>query len=154
MYVIGFDPGPVTGVTLLKLDDYQLVGEPGTAQVNSEMLARFLHGLDGLPTLAVAVEQFVVGVRAGKSSQPQAGAAARYALVQIMEWAKAAYPTYLRAAAEVKPWATDERLIKAGLMRPTDGMRHARDAARHALFCAVHDFKQPDPLSGRFKRQK
>jgi hypothetical protein len=49
----------------------------------------------------------------------------------------------------VKPWATDERLAAAGLLDPTKGMRHARDAARHALFCAVRDFGLPDPLSAK-----
>jgi hypothetical protein len=47
----------------------------------------------------------------------------------------------------VKPWATDERLEAAGLLDLTKGMRHARDAARHALFTAVKDGGVPDPLS-------
>jgi hypothetical protein len=49
----------------------------------------------------------------------------------------------------VKPWATDTRLAAAGLMEPTTGMRHARDAARHALFAAVKTYGLPDPLSAR-----
>jgi hypothetical protein len=49
----------------------------------------------------------------------------------------------------VKPWAVDKRLHAAGLLDMTAGMRHARDAARHALFCAVKDYGLPDPLSSK-----
>jgi hypothetical protein len=54
---------------------------------------------------------------------------------------------FLRAAALVKPWATDRRLTAAGLLDPTAGMGHARDAARHALYAAVHLQLTTDPLS-------
>jgi hypothetical protein len=56
---------------------------------------------------------------------------------------------FQRPAAHVKPWATDERLEAAGLLEATKGMRHARDAARHALFAACKDGGIPDPLSKR-----
>ena len=54
-----------------------------------------------------------------------------------------------RSAAEVKPWGTDLRLTKSGLLAITKGMPHARDACRHALFAAV-SAGMPDPLSAKF----
>jgi hypothetical protein len=54
-----------------------------------------------------------------------------------------------RTAALVKPWATDKRLVAAGLLDITRGLPHARDGARHALFSAHHDSGAPDPLSSR-----
>ena len=54
-----------------------------------------------------------------------------------------------RPAGLVLPWATNHRLAAAGLMAPTVGMPHARDAARHALYAAVRDGGMPDPLSTR-----
>jgi hypothetical protein len=70
-------------------------------------------------------------------------------MVGVLEhWAKTGVRgSYARSAADVKPWATDTRLQAAGLLDLTKGMRHARDAARHALFCAVCDFGLTDPLS-------
>jgi hypothetical protein len=56
-------------------------------------------------------------------------------------------PVFTRAAALVKPWATDKRLHAAGLLDATKGMQHARDASRQALYAAVHMGVTPDPLS-------
>jgi hypothetical protein len=56
----------------------------------------------------------------------------------------------VRSASEVKPWAGDKRLERAGLLAVTSKMtRDGRDAQRHLLFCAVHDYGVPDPLSKR-----
>ena len=92
----------------------------------------------------VAVEQFVVGrgsMRAGHD-----GAVTRDLIGALQQIAPLAY---LRTASEVKPWASDLRMAAAGLLEPTKQLRHARDAARHALFAAVADCGIPDPLSRR-----
>ena len=65
----------------------------------------------------------------------------------VEEWAPRQCKLHIRTAGEVKPWATDKRLHTAGLLDLTAGMRHARDAARHALYSAVRDYGLPDPLS-------
>jgi hypothetical protein len=56
-------------------------------------------------------------------------------------------------AATVKPWTLEKdgekRLKAAGLFTLTAGQPHARDAARPALYAAVHDGGLPDPLSRR-----
>lgn len=60
----------------------------------------------------------------------------------------AGIPVTVRPPALVKPWATDRRLEAAGLMTATAGMPgHARDAARHCLYCACHDLGMRDPMS-------
>jgi hypothetical protein len=58
-------------------------------------------------------------------------------------------PLRTRRAADVKTWATDERLKRAGLLDTVSpaAMRHAKSAAWHCLYCAVHDCGLPDPLS-------
>jgi hypothetical protein len=53
----------------------------------------------------------------------------------------------VRPAATAKPWSTDKRLDRAGLLGVCHGMPHSQDAMRHLLFCAVHDGGVPDPLS-------
>ncbi|TCB97561.1 hypothetical protein E0H26_11625 [Micromonospora zingiberis] len=160
MYVIGIDPGPVAGIALL-------IGQP--ADIGGAWFPRLLgaealqvtHGLttyvlDGLlnvvvpQSTVVAVERFVVGPRAARSAHAGSGEVTRELVGVIAHWAKRNQLTCReRSAAEVKPWATDDRLTKAGLLDVTKGMRHARDAARHALFCAVRDFGLADPLSRR-----
>jgi hypothetical protein len=103
--------------------------------------------------IVVAIEKFVVRRRAAASSTAAAGATTRDLVGQLEATAldvrrrTAEVRVVLRSAAEVKPWATDTRLEAAGLLSACTGMRHARDAARHALFAAVKDAGAPDPLS-------
>jgi len=156
--IIGIDPGPVVGVALLALGrnnrgDGSIcpwrITERHALQVTPGLLGTVLDAL-GPSAHAVAVERFVVGPRAARSSTAKAGGAARDIVGQVTDWAdRYALNLCLRSAAEVKPWATDERLIAAGLLDLTTGMRHARDATRHALFCAVRTYGLPDPLSKR-----
>jgi hypothetical protein len=120
-------------------------------QITPELIEPVLDMLTQDDKLAaVAVERFVVGRRAARSSTPGAGAITRGMVGVIEAWATDyRCKVNARAAADVKPWAVDKRLHAAGLLDLTAGMRHARDAARHALFCAVKDFGLPDPLSSR-----
>ncbi|HEU4567679.1 MAG TPA: hypothetical protein VFR99_06550, partial [Marmoricola sp.] len=118
---------------------------------------------EGCPTL-VQVERFVVGRRSGRSSTAAAGEVTRSMIGVLREVWEGFDSTstgrlggrwFERSAANVKPWATDQRLqacvLPGGtsLWLQTAGMRHARDAARHALFAAVHDGGLPDPLSSK-----
>jgi hypothetical protein len=150
---IGIDPGPVPGFVLIdwftdgpmpRLEVVQC--SRGVAPL---ILRAFVldHQLEEPPL--VQIERFVVGKRAGRSSSAKAGEQTRDLIGQLI----ASVPSLpaeswrARAAGEVKPWATDERLEAAGLLDATKGMRHARDAARHALFVAVKDGGVSDPLS-------
>jgi hypothetical protein len=159
MYVIGVDTGPIPGIVRLQLD----VSRPGENLVANGAYLRDAQALQVTPDLiepvldmlaqddklaAIAVERFVVGRRASRSATAAAGATTRDMVGIVTGWASSAgVQCIARAAADVKPWATDRRLEAAGLLKIAKGMRHARDGARHALFCAVKDYGLPDPLS-------
>lgn len=158
MYIIGIDPGPITGIVRIALE----VNRPGSPaadgawlrnvealQVSAGALVDVLEGLHAWTAFDVmALERFVVGNRSARSSTPGAGEATRNAVALVTDWARQhRIDRYERSAANVKPWATDERLTAAGITDQVKGMRHARDAGRHALYCAVRDFGLPDPLS-------
>jgi hypothetical protein len=151
MYIVGIDPGPVTGIVRLfvagRPDETVKLIRADALQVTLGALIDVLAGLAYGPA-TIAYERFVVGSRAGRSAAAGAGERTRSAIGAIEEWAnQQGHQTNARSAANVKPWATDTRLAAAGLLEDTKGMRHARDAARHALFCAVRDYGLPDPLS-------
>ena len=107
------------------------------------LLYELVRSLDPNSRALVAVERFVVRGRAIADQ--------RLTLDQVANLQTLHPGAKVRSASEVKPWATDDRLEKAGLLAATKGMRHSRDAARHALFAAVHDGGLPDPLSKDWK---
>lgn len=140
-YIIGIDPGPMVGACLLRLP---AMGEGAwfaeTVQLPpSGLWAQIGAWVDEYPILAVAAERYVVRHRASRVNDPGASKAARDVLGGLAVCIK---DTRLieRAAVEVKPWATDDRLKAAGLFDQTKGLRHARDAVRHALYSACRDF--------------
>lgn len=158
--VIGIDPGPTPGIVLL---DRIQGGQIGGAYVvqcdhhSAPVVLRALLEVHLTPTI-VQVEKFVVGRRASRSAHASAGGVTRDLVGELTVVfddydstpnGRLGGHLFQRTAAQVKPWATDARLDAVGLLEATKGMRHARDAARHALFAAVHDGKIPDPLSKR-----
>lgn len=152
---IGVDPGPVPGIVLLRADGptlesltaHALQCTAGIAAAVVDHLIADAVEATGHPWIVVlAVEKFVIGRGSMKSAGP--GAVTRDMLGQLHRVAALHGVRYSeRSASEVKPWATDDRLAHARLLEPTMTMRHARDAARHALFSAVRDGGLPDPLS-------
>jgi hypothetical protein len=155
--VIGVDPGLTTGIFAVVYRDERLNGQPNATQVHgSEGVVPFVQGLIGRrpPCVVVlAVEQFVVGGRASRPSSAHAGRVTRALIGELSDLAYMLSSNehdcslFTRTAALVKPWATDRRLAAAGLLEGTKGMGHARDAARHALYAAVHMGLTGDPLS-------
>lgn len=160
--VIGVDPGPTPGFVRLDMDAYgRFIGidvVQCSAKVAPEVIGLLLGNHPG-PTSA-QIEKFVPGRKS------RAGGRASSVTRDMVGLLEGAYAGYLgriadvtgqcpagkvvqRSASEVKPWATDERLDTVGLLDATKGMRHARDAARHALFLAVKSGHLPDPLSKR-----
>lgn len=184
--IIGVDPGGTTGVALVQMrpgaDGTPRYCAPKAFQVkgmgasSEDAIERLQHEFGLLFTaqhrpgnyLTFAVEAFVVGPRAGRSSTPQAAGLARKIIGQLHSLAHdldAGIVT--RTASQVKLWATDARLRRAdgawdirsvvdgiehkvpvpSLYDATAKLPHARDAARHALFSARADIRWPDPLS-------
>jgi hypothetical protein len=151
LHVIGIDPGPVPGFVMLDYRDGQLLGADVvqcTYHAAPLILGAVLDDLEDHRTI-IGLERFVVRGRSGRSATSKAGEQTRDLIGTLIRVGGQVPPEswHSRAAGEVKPWATDERLEAAGLLDLTKGMRHARDAARHALFTAVKDGGVPDPLS-------
>lgn len=142
-YLIGIDPGETTGIVTLPVGEWP----PGFIQCSSAWVLPILNGLttDTVPVLCI--ERFAVSHRTTRSIRQDAGQLTRQ-LIHNIKSSFSELHIIERSAAEVKPWATDERLRAAGLWTP---MRHARDAARHALFATCRDFEMPDPLSVKAK---
>src|SRR5690242_7292286 len=101
MYVIGVDPGPVTGLFGLVLDSTRIV-EVQAVQCSAGCVLNVLGGLSGHATVLIAVEGFVVGFRAARANQPEAGRQARAVADRIAEWAQHRANRIERRAVDVK----------------------------------------------------
>lgn len=156
--VIGVDPGVTTGIAWLRYDDGLLCAMPMLFQANPQAVMFLVESLlveaEGYAPgpadkIIVAYEKFVVRFRAGRLSAAEAGEVTRSLVgaLEHMEGGQARVTVTGRSAAEVKPWATDNRLNALGLGLSAGGMAHARDACRHGLFAAVRDHNIADPLS-------
>lgn len=138
--VIGIDPGPTPGIVVLHTEDHRLV-DVDVLQCSANTLWSVLAVVHGVSADVLAVERFV--------SRGRASAEQRLTGDQVAQLQQLHHGAVLRSASEVKPWATDTRLDAAGLLEATKGMRHAKDAARHALYAAVKADLLADPLSRR-----
>jgi Holliday junction resolvasome RuvABC endonuclease subunit len=158
--VLGIDPGRHTGFALLDWDGkvyrirlLQLVAIEVRAAVRCALdLVVGFETLTGRPVDLVAVERFHAGPRAARSAAAADGEFT-CSLVGALQAAQGFPPMKLRTAGLVKPWATPRRLNAIGY-RPTQRNRHAADALRHALLCAVQDLGCPDPLSNLYAHLK
>lgn len=145
--IVGVDPGPIPGLVVLHTYERRLDGVE-VVQCSASAFHDVLRALAG-SNARIAVERYVVGRRSATSASARDGETTRDqvgALQALYPWAE------LRSASEVKPWATNARLEAAGLIEACAGMRHARDAARHALFAAVRADLLADPLSQAWRR--
>lgn len=148
---IGVDPGPTPGIVRIVTGGYEdasWVDSVQIVQCSANALHHVLSGLDPNRVAQVQVERFVARGRATKEQSQTRDQVAQ--LVQL--YASTDHPVAVRNASEVKQWATDFRLDRVGLIAATKGMRHARDAARHAMFAAVRARAIPDPLSRKAVR--
>jgi hypothetical protein len=151
-WVVGVDPGPTTGVVALRPDSEPLIIQVNAAAVVFvvESLIRRATGLPYKEPVLLAIEKFVIGrasMRAGRHGEVTRDLISDLLTVAVHGALLGPVQSVQRSASEVKPWATDLRLSAAGLIEPTKGMNHARDAARHAIFAAVHAGLMVDPLS-------
>jgi hypothetical protein len=161
---IGVDPGPATGLCLLEYTGGQLIGrtvlqcQGSTAVYTLKGLLLAYHG-GGLGVRAKtngkragSVEKFVTGRSAGSR-----GAAADVTRQLVMEFAELlqmfGYAVMIRPAADVKPWASDKRLVAARIADSAKdipgSLGHGWDAARHCLYGAREAGIAADPLRSK-----
>ena len=154
LMVVGVDPGRTTGVAALIIDNRTITGHVAVQIHGPEGVEIILEGLLDRAgrddaDLLLATEQFVVNARAARARHA-GGRNARDLIGALQSFARRnRIDSFARPAAMVKPWATDRRLDAVGLLEPTRGMDHARDALRHALYAAVSIGVLADPLSSR-----
>ena len=154
--VIGIDPGPVPGIVVLDVWETKTLGRAEALQCTHGLLSLLVENLldEHRDPAFVAVERFVVRGRANKAQQLTRDLVGQVQqVVRLQHQSYSGTPTRLveRTASQAMAWATDARLDAAGLLEACKGMRHARDAARHALYAAVRDAGLPDPLSKDWK---
>lgn len=150
--VIGVDPGPAPGICVLICEAKRLVGTPAVIQCSQHIalsIIRLLIDQAEPHSVLIAGERYVVRARAARSRTPQAAQITRDLNGQLETLASERVRVVQRAAAQVMPWATNERLVAAGLWQPTVGVKDARAAARHALYATCYDLDVTDPLSRR-----
>jgi hypothetical protein len=150
--VVGIDPGPIPGVVALCVGGGCPVS-PSIFQCDAGSVGWLVRETlsSRLPwdRRILAIERFVVGPRAARSSTPAAGRLTRDMVGELIALGLElpGVQVIQRSASEVMTWATDVRLDRAGLLAATKGMTHARAAAKQAIYAAVADCGAPDPLS-------
>lgn len=141
---LGIDPGPSTGIAVYSTtpgDDRWSV-----FQCNGQAAFWFISALiTAYKPCIIAIEEFEVrnnGGTQGKDAELTRQIANH---VQGLSGSHG-IRTVTRKPGMVKPWATDKRLTKT--MFPLGAkFKDARDAGRHALYAAVRDGVESDPLA-------
>lgn len=158
---IGADPGPATGLMFMDYEDARLVGwsaitVPGQCAVvtlKAHILAYYAG--NHVAKRVGSIEHFVTGQSAG--SRGKAADVTRQLEMEIAEILQMfGYKTTIRPAADVKPWATDKRLVAAGIPLSVVGrteFRHAMDGGRHCIYGAREAGVIPDPLASVTRSQ-
>jgi hypothetical protein len=143
--IIGADPGVTTGIMGLRYPCEGHRSAWSAIQCDHGSALVIIDAQMGRVSADVQVFIALEGFIDGRRSNTREGKITRELVMSIKDTWPAI--TVLRRATDVKPWATDYRLSAIGAIDKAPNMRHARDAGRHALFCAVHDLSIPDPLS-------
>jgi hypothetical protein len=156
---VGVDPGPATGLCFLDYDRGHLVGrtllqsEGATAAyVLRDLLEMHVTEFPGgrhVDRRIGSVEKFVTGASAG--SRGKNADVTRQLVMELTEVLQGfGYTVTIRPAADVKPWASNRRLVAAGIYSSEKTMHtdmgHAADAARHCLYGAHEAGITADPL--------
>ena len=153
--VIGADPGVTTGVCFAEYENGLLVGrmilQVEGARVVSLLDAQIRYLNAEIPIIGrrvASVEAWEEGPAAGRGKP---GRVTRQLVMEIAEALQAnGYFVRTRRAADVKPWASDGRLVKGGLADDETALhgklRDGYDAARQVLFAAHEHGITTDPL--------
>jgi hypothetical protein len=157
--VVGADPGPTSGVCLLDYDLDAPTGDRKPAlvtmfQADDEYVLAVLEAVLRDRTDDRVIKRFA-GVEAFRSrrsagSTGKDAETTRQGVMTLTETLQLyGYKVKIRPAGDVKPWATDKRLVAAG-MKGSAGIhgksRDAYDGGRQAIYCARWDAFMKDPL--------
>lgn len=152
--IMGIDPGVTTGVCTIEIKRVpRRIVNAWHAQVThpelvlAATLDEHTHAAQHRTALVVAME---LPVLAPVSVRARAGVKQALEVYHMAERlaTELGVQTWSAPAGAVKPWASDDRLRRAGLYFA--GQRHARDAARVALAYARRAALLPDPFSERW----
>lgn len=136
--IIGADPGANVGFAILYVAQGILIGREFEQRAHDEAPEYLRAALSRNPDARcrLAIERYVVRRRASRvKGGNESTRRVTFELILLARDHGAQVAT--RSAAQVKAWATNDRLAAAELFKGTVGLRHARDATRHALFEAV-----------------
>lgn len=104
---------------------------------------------------ACSIEWFVSGPRAAKLKNTNPAEIRAQVTTLSAIAGDCGLPVYARTASQIKNWATDQRLERAGVLAVTSGMpKHARDGGRACVYCRTWDCGLPDPLSRKQDRKQ
>lgn len=161
---IGLDPGETTGICLLDYENGRLTGTT-VLQVDAASAVGVLqavltvHYIDCNATMSYPGRTFgrrIASVEAWTEGAPAAGRGrpakvTRQLVMALAEMCEmAGYRVKIRKPADVKPWASDRRLVAAGIAGSEQALhgklRDGWDAARHALYGAWEAGAVADPL--------
>lgn len=157
LVVIGVDPGVTTGLCRWEPhQDFPLEHtKPELAQTTPSATVTLIDAwLNLRPTgshVLVAIEAFMLGKYSTRSGDPEAPRITQALIADITsmveDFPHGEVSLHPRAAAHVKPWATNARLDAAGLLKVSSAYpKHARDALRHGLYSACKDGGLRDPF--------
>lgn len=153
--LIGLDPGKTTGVCLVRLPERNVAWSDSRIQREwfqfsypqlHDFLLHYVRSTHSdTDTSWLFTEGFVTGNGGGSKGKDADLTRAQITAAQNT----LPYATHRTARpADVKPWATDKRLARAGLKYPWEGtaMRHTTDGGRVLSYLAVMNFLMRDPL--------
>lgn len=156
--IVGCDPGPIPGVCCLRYSpEHVRTAIPIVWQGTPEIVALFIKTIlpPDVARIYLAYEPFVTSNRSSHLAQASAASitARQGGALAHLQQDDLRIIIRRHTAAQVKPWASADRLERAGLgyLAKTVG-RHGADAIKQALFCASKDAGVPDPLSKRHKK--
>ena len=157
--IVGIDPGPTSGVCFL---DYDLEAPQGDKipvsavlfQADAESVKAVLEAMLRDRTDPRVAKRFggIEAFRSGNSAGSKGKNAdmTRQGVMVLTELLQLyGYSVKIRCAADVKPWATDKRLLAAGIKGASGIHGKARDAydgSRQGLYVARWDAFLRDPL--------
>lgn len=143
---VGVDPGPSTGLVVLRYYDTPNRWISDAFQCTAGSVNFLLSAvIEDFEPLIVAIEEFEVRRGSGGTTGKDAEVTKRIRHKTEEMAISRGISCTVNKPGLIKPWATDKRLETIGFPLGAK-FKDARDAARHALHAAVKAGLAPDPL--------